>query len=192
MKRITFLILLLCGALCSARDFEAQVVRVLDGDTFEVISGNSTNTGKTTIRLYGIDCPEEDQPYGNEATEEVISLVLNQVVQVEIISQDWFKRSVAQVRYRTETGWKSLNAELLQRGLAWWDPRYAPSNALFSSLEAEARVQKRGFWADPAPVPPWKWRKSRSTDENLSFIFSQKPQNLSMRRKIPLFNTLQL
>ncbi len=30
------------------------------------------------------------------------------------------------------------------------------------------------------------------TDENLSFIFSQQPQNLSMRRKIPLFNTLQL
>jgi endonuclease YncB( thermonuclease family) len=27
-------------------------------------------------------------------------------------------------------------------------------------LEKEARVAKRGLWADPKPVPPWEWRRA--------------------------------
>jgi hypothetical protein len=28
-------------------------------------------------------------------------------------------------------------------------------------LEAEAREAKKGLWADPAPIPPWVYRKTR-------------------------------
>jgi hypothetical protein len=28
-------------------------------------------------------------------------------------------------------------------------------------LEAEARESKKGLWGDPAPIPPWVYRKAR-------------------------------
>jgi len=28
-------------------------------------------------------------------------------------------------------------------------------------LENEARDGKKGLWADPHPVPPWEWRKTK-------------------------------
>jgi endonuclease YncB( thermonuclease family) len=46
--------------LSLAADFTAQVVGVLDGDTIEVLREDKT---KERIRLYGIDCPEKQQPF---------------------------------------------------------------------------------------------------------------------------------
>jgi len=38
---------------------------------------------------------------------------------------------------------------------------YAPGDLELEKLEKEARVAKKGLWADPHPVPPWEWRKAR-------------------------------
>ncbi len=38
--------------------------------------------------------------------------------------------------------------------------RYSNDQSL-SDLEEEARVARRGLWADPEPVPPWEWRTQR-------------------------------
>ena len=32
---------------------------------------------------------------------------------------------------------------------------------MLEGLEKEAREAKRGLWADPAPIPPWVYRKAR-------------------------------
>ena len=32
---------------------------------------------------------------------------------------------------------------------------------MLEKLGAEAREAERGLWADPQPVPPWEWRKTR-------------------------------
>jgi endonuclease YncB( thermonuclease family) len=42
--------------------------------------------------------------------------------------------------------------------LAWWYRKYSKDQNL-SQLESEARKARLGLWADPAPVPPWSWRK---------------------------------
>ena len=44
-------------------------------------------------------------------------------------------------------------------GLAWWFRRYADEQSpqdrgRYESEEKEARLRKRGLWADGAPVPP--------------------------------------
>jgi endonuclease YncB( thermonuclease family) len=43
-----------------AADFEGKVIGVLDGDTIEVLHEKKTER----IRLYGIDCPEKGQAFG--------------------------------------------------------------------------------------------------------------------------------
>jgi endonuclease YncB( thermonuclease family) len=44
-------------------EYHGLVVRVLDGDTLEVLH----NRHPERIRLSGIDCPEKDQAYGTRA-----------------------------------------------------------------------------------------------------------------------------
>ena len=56
----------------------------------------------------------------------------------------------------------NANAEQVQRGWAWVFPRYAPKNSPLYALEREARLDRRGLWADDRPVPPWEWRSMRS------------------------------
>ena len=55
-------------------------------------------------------------------------------------------------------------------GLAWWYRRYADEQSAgdggrYKSEEEEARLRKRGLWADEAPVPPWELRKGRPHEE---------------------------
>ena len=54
---------------------------------------------------------------------------------------------------------RSLNAELVRAGLAWWYRRYAPDDETLERLEREAREARRGLWGDPEPIPPWEWRR---------------------------------
>ena len=46
-------------------DFNAQVVRIIDGDTIDVLDSNGK---KLRIRLLGIDTPEQKQQFGYEST----------------------------------------------------------------------------------------------------------------------------
>jgi len=46
------------------QDFTGTVVEVTDGDTYTV---DRTDGGTVTVRLWGVDAPEPDQPYGTVA-----------------------------------------------------------------------------------------------------------------------------
>jgi micrococcal nuclease len=54
---------------------------------------------------------------------------------------------------------RNINRELVKAGWCWWYKNYAPKDTELKRLEKEAREGKHGLWADPAPVPPWEWRK---------------------------------
>ena len=54
-----------------ANDLKGQVVRVLDGDTFEVLH----NQHPERIRLSGLDCPEKGQACGQKAKQAASALV---------------------------------------------------------------------------------------------------------------------
>ncbi len=126
---------------------------VSDGDTITVL-----HKGKgERIRLHGIDCPEKRQAFGNRAKQFTSKLIFVKIVTVQVLDRDRYGRTVGVVLLPDG---RSLNHELVRAGLAWMYRRYTDDQSL-SELEEEARVARRGLWADPNPIPPWQWRTMR-------------------------------
>lgn len=136
--------------------WEGVVTKVLDGDSMLVKQKKRT----VTVRLYGIDCPEYNQPYASAAKKTVQKMVLGQKVRIQPMDTDQYRRTVALVTFRGQI----LNVELVRRGLAWVYPRYCKKQPLCRQLrdiEGVARANRVGLWQRSAPVPPWKWRQHR-------------------------------
>lgn len=145
-----------------------HVVKVHDGDTITVVTQGTSQR----VRLAGIDCPESDQPYGEEATATTKSLVLNATVAITAMVTDRYERAIAEVRLPDG---RSLNHELVKAGACWWYRKYAPSDTELEQLETEAREQRRGLWETANPVPPWEWRAQRRDSQATNPISSARP-----------------
>lgn len=149
--RAAVLILLAVSVAAPAHaDFRGRVVGVVDGDTIDVLRRGQPER----IRLAGIDCPEKAQPYGTRARQATAVLVFGMDVRVLEKERDRYGRMVGEVVLGDG---RSLNRELVRQGWAWWYRRYAQDRTL-GDLEIVARMERRGLWVDPQPVPPWEWR----------------------------------
>lgn len=138
------------------REFTAKVIRILDGDTMEVLYQNSP----IKIRLAHIDCPEKryQQPFGAQAKKALSDLCFGQQVTVRVQKSDRYKRLIAIViNYHRQI----VNQEMVRQGMAWHFKKYS-SDPVYAEIEIEARKHKVGLWRDPNPVPPWEWRKHKS------------------------------
>jgi len=131
--------------------WSGRVVGVSDGDTIHVMHQGR----ETSIRLFGIDCPERHQAFGNKARRFTANKVFRKAVEVEEVDKDRYGRTVAWVYVNG----KSLNKELIRAGLAWWYRHYAENEHELKDLEAEARRNKTGLWSMPNPIPPWEFRR---------------------------------
>jgi len=146
--------------------FTATITRASDGDTLMVQRGNSQ---PIKIRLRYVDAPElahnrrqTDQPHGREAVGYVETWKGREVT-VTPHQRDRYGRMVAEIRKCDNGACVDLGASLVHNGLAWVDERYHPPKTLLTH-QAEARKEKRGLWADDAPVNPQDWRR-RSREE---------------------------
>lgn len=136
-----------------ASDLQGRVVGISDGDTIKVLVwGNQLK-----IRLSGIDCPEKGQPFGRKGTDFTRRLAAGKDVKLKIVTRDRYGRLVAEVILPDG---RVLNHELVKAGYAWWYRKYAAGDRVLASLEAEARLKKRGLWSESEPVPPWDWRRN--------------------------------
>ena len=129
------------------------VVRVLDGDTLDVLS----DKGTVRVRLWGVDAPETKQPYGGEANQYLTDLVEGKRVVVWTHDTDRYGRVIGDV-FGPDG---SLSKQLLRAGLAHWYRQYAPEDLGLATSETYARNEREGLWADPDPVPPWVFRKQK-------------------------------
>ena len=118
-----------------------QVVSILDGDTLEVLDNNR---------------PER---IAKQATSE---LAFGEDVTVNTAGKDRYGRTLGNV---TLPDGRSLNHELVKEGWCWWYRKYAPLDTELDALEKDARDAKKGLWADPAPMPPWEFRRTRKTSK---------------------------
>jgi micrococcal nuclease len=134
-----------------AADFKGEVIRVLDGDTIEVLHAKKPER----VRLYGIDCPERGQAFGQKAKQATSSLLFGKDVRVETHGRDKHRRTLGTVF----DGDLNVNQELVKEGWCWWFSKYVPKNAVLKQLEQEAKDAKKGLWADAKPVPPWLYRR---------------------------------
>ena len=55
----------------------------------------------------------------------------------------------------------NVNHALVKEGWCWWYRKYAPRDTMLQGLEKDAREARKGLWADPQPVPPWIFRKTK-------------------------------
>lgn len=152
-------------ALTDVNRVEAQVLRVVDGDTIEVeIQGK-----KYTVRYIGMNTPETVDPrrpvqaYGKEASDKNKELVEGKTVELEkdVSETDRYGRLL---RYVYVDG-VMINVELVRMGyaqVATYPPDVKYQDLLLEA-QREARENGRGLWSgdtsppspteNPSPVP---------------------------------------
>lgn len=129
----------------------ARVTWVTDGDTIEV----EINNREYRVRYIGVDAPEREEPFYQEATDLNIDLVKNEtVVLVQDVSDtDQYGRLLRYVYLPDGT---FVNAEMISQGMArlvTFPPDVAQTD-YFKSLQEEAREEGRGMWSRPDLVGP--------------------------------------
>ncbi len=80
-----------------------------------VVDGDTITIKGVRLRLYGVDAPEMDHPYGKVAKSAMIRLCKGQDVTAEIREEDTHGRTVALCRL---SDGRDLSAELVKMGLA--------------------------------------------------------------------------
>lgn len=118
---------------------QGNVKEVIDGDTLVLTTGEK-------VRLIGINAPESDQPYGREATEELIRLTENKTLtfKSDKTEKDAYGRTLAYA-YVGDT---FLNDKMIQSGLALVEtvPPNEKYEGEFMDSEIDAQKNCRGLW----------------------------------------------
>lgn len=133
---------------------EGKVVGVSSGDTITIADNNNQ---EYQIKLEGIDAPELEQEFGDEARKNLFTLVFGKTVQINpqgslddntIIGKVWLSG-------------KNVSLEQLKAGLAWHDKNGAlePSeNDVYAYHETITKRNGFGLWSAESPLPPWEYR----------------------------------
>ncbi len=121
-----------------------RVINVIDGDTIDVV----INGKEYRVRYVGVDTPERDEPFYQEATVANRDFVDGKdIVLVRDVSDtDQYGRLL---RYIYLPDGTFVNAELIANGYArtiTFPPDVANAD-YFAQLQTEARENQRGFWA---------------------------------------------
>ena len=123
---------------------QARVIYVIDGDTIKVESYGR----EFDVRYIGVDTPERDEPFYDEATAATRKMVdAKEIILVQDVSEtDQYGRLL---RYIYLPDGTFVNAELIRQGygrMVTFPPDVAHAE-LFTDLQREARENQRGLWA---------------------------------------------
>ena len=106
----------------------------MDGDTIVI--------DKTNIRLFGIDAPEMEHPYGRNAKYALMRLCKGKTIRAEVTGGDHYDRIVARCRLEDGT---ELSALMVETGHAIDWPKF--SGGAYRHLE-ETGIRKRLWRCD--------------------------------------------
>ena len=160
-------------------------VHVRDGDTFEAMY----NSKRVCFRLAGIDCPEINKPFSQDAREFLKSKVLHKVVYLEFKGQDIYNREIVEA-FEDKEMKTSINEQLLKEGLATSEKYRNNEGELTHNIiervgnkiaEAGANFNNRGMWGD-APITKVEPIKVLD-DSMIKTVSSATPT--SFKRKFP-------
>lgn len=122
-------------------EFSGIVSRVIDGDTFDLETGER-------VRLIGIDAPERGEPFYEESRDSLVDLVegIGVVLTKDESDTDIYGRSLRYV----VSGNIDVNEEMLRRGFARATP--IEPDTLFAEqyfeLQQEAKDFGLGLWSN--------------------------------------------
>ena len=115
--------------------------RVIEGPAY-VTDGDTITIQGTQVRLYGIDAPELDHPYGKKAKWAMVRLCRGHRIRAEVAEEDTYGRTVAKCFLPDGS---DLSAEMVKLGLAIDWPKF--SGGQYSHLEITG-VRKKLWLAD--------------------------------------------
>lgn len=156
LRAAALLLLLLGCEAAPAQTFRARVVKVADGDSLTVrdAAGRARE-----VRISGIDAPEGRQAFGREAKTSLVRLLEGNELLVEVEDVDRYGRLVA----RLTSANRDVGLTQIEAGMAWSYPwAEGVPKAVKERYRAAERTAKRdrtGLWRDPAPTPPWVFRR---------------------------------
>ena len=132
---------------------QVRVTWVYDGDTIQVVLPGGQ---KERLRLLGIDAPEHHQAWSARSRERLRALTLGKTVSARLVERDLYGRWLATLFLPTGG---EVNLMLVQEGLAWHYRHYFPDSR-YARAQKDAQRGRLGLWRDPAPTPPWIWRRN--------------------------------
>lgn len=133
-------------------DITGKIVRVLDGDTVEILAGNVA----TRVRLNGIDAPEKAQPFGQRSRQALTAIVGGKTVLAVGEKRDRYGRLLATLILDG----RDINATQVYSGMAWvYRYQGHATEPEYLRYERDARTARRGLWSEGEPVEPAIWRK---------------------------------
>lgn len=138
-----------------ALGIQGNVEKVSDGDTMTIMMGERS----MEVRLKGIDAPEIDQPFGEQARQYAGGLCLGDEVTIKIWGTDKSGRIFVDVILRDGC---NLNQEMVKAGYAWVMPD-SHKNDTLESIQSTAKTTHIGLWAEANPIAPWEWRADYRT-----------------------------
>ena len=156
MKKILFLVLVVCVLPCFAEQY--KVLRVIDGDTIDI----DYNGKRERIRFLNVDTPESVHPdkhrntrLGKQASNYTKKRLSGKYISLEF---DGDKRG----KYGRLLAYVSLdknnfNLELVQKGWSPYYTKYGKSQKYhdpFILAQNHARLAGENIWSSPAPMPP--------------------------------------
>lgn len=125
---------------------DATLWRVIDGDTIEVIIGDRVER----VRYIGINTPERDQPFYQEATNANVALVSQGTLKLarDVSDRDRYDRLLRYV----VAGDRFVNLALVEQGMAQV-VTYPPDvrcTETYLAAQRQAQQQGIGFWGASA------------------------------------------
>jgi len=135
----------------SAATSTIQVIRIVDGDTFEVSIGGA----REKVRMLGIDTPESVDPrrpvqcFGKEATKKLKELIEGKTIElVADITNDDRDKYDRLLRYVKRDDGLDVNAEMIKQGYAYAYIKFPfERRAEYLRLQTAARSGGVGLWA---------------------------------------------
>lgn len=143
-------------------DYPISIVRVIDGDSVVIALENAQNAGlELNVRLYGIDAPERNQPYGEGARRALETLLGDRSTlwRLRVIEVDRYERFVGLIYDEQLSPMLSVNHSMLEIGAAYWYKEYSTDEWGFEESERTARRLRRVVWKDPGAERPWDYRR---------------------------------
>jgi len=134
-----------------------RVVNVGDGDSLTLLDATQR---RHRIRLEGIDAPELGQPHGHAARQSLVGMAARRDAVARCSKTDSYGRHVCRLR----VDGRDAGLAQVRAGMAWLYDRYADElpaqrRRQYEDAQKRARAARLGLWADPAPIPPWAWRR---------------------------------
>ena len=120
-----------------------EIVDVVDGTTIIV----QVESERIRVRLYGIVCPDEGQPFVALAKNAINDLISGDQVALIPEYEDRYGRIIAHVYVRGI----NISEALIKNGYALVCPEYCKKSfcSAWYDLERAARKQKLGIWSEP-------------------------------------------